>query len=223
MKSIEQVIEDQVKRWRAMSPVREGKAKSSPVVTISRQPGSGGRLIAKGIADRLGLNLFDREILQGVAESAKMSAFLLESLDEKGLNLVDDWVSSLVNERHLWPDQYLQHLMKVVGTIAKHGKAVIVGRGANFVLPRDRVFRVRVVSPLEDRIRHVAEDFGVDLSEAKRHVVRTESDRRAFVRRYFNADIGNPENYDLVINTGRMSLEAAVEAVVAAFSVRAGG
>jgi len=220
MKSIEQVIESQVKRWQAMSPAREGKAKPSPVVTVSRQPGSGGRLIAKGIADRLDLNLFDREILQGVAKSAKMSAFLLESLDEKGLNLVDDWVSTLVNERHLWPDQYLHHLMKVVGTIARHGGAVIVGRGANFVLPRDGVFRVRVVAPLEERVRHVADEFGVDLSEAKRHVVRAESDRRAFVRRYFNADIGNPENYDLVINTGRMNLEASIEAVVAALSKR---
>ena len=218
MKSIEQVIEDQVRRWQAMSPSPQDRAKLPPVVTISRQPGSGGRLIAKGIADKLGLNLFDREILQGVAESAKMSSFLLESLDEKGLNLVDDWVSSLVNERHLWPDQYLQHLMKVVGTIAKHGKAVIVGRGANFVLPTEGVFRVRVVAPQEDRVRHVVEDFGVDPSEAKRHVVRAESDRRAFVRRYFNADIANPENYDLVINTGRMSLETAIATIVAALS-----
>lgn len=218
MKSIEQVIEDQVRRWQAMSPSPQDRRKLPPVVTISRQPGSGGRLIAKGIADKLGLNLFDREILQGVAESAKMSSFLLESLDEKGLNLVDDWVSSLVNERHLWPDQYLQHLMKVVGTIAKHGKAVIVGRGANFVLPTEGVFRVRVVAPQEDRVRHVVEDFGVDRSEAKRHVVRAESDRRAFVRRYFNADIANPENYDLVINTGRMSLETAIATIVAALS-----
>jgi cytidylate kinase len=151
-----------------------------------------------------------------MAKSADVSAQLLETLDEKGLSVLEDWISSLVYDRHLWPDQYLQHLMKVIGTIGKHGRAVIVGRGANFILPADNRFRVRVVAPQKERIQHVARDFNIPEDEARRRVIRTESDRRAFIRKYFNADISDPINYDIVINTGTLSVDSAVNLIIAA-------
>jgi len=101
--------------------------------------------------------------------------------------------------------------MKVIATIGKHGKAVIVGRGANFVLPPERRFRVRIVAPLELRVQKVALDSDIPVDEAKRRVLRTDSDRSAFVRKYFNADISDPINYDLVINTEILSVNAATD------------
>ena len=71
------------------------------------------------------------EFIHDMAESARVSVRLLETLDEKGVSVLEEWISSLVDKRHLWPDRYLQHLMKIIGTIGKHGRAVIVGRGAN--------------------------------------------------------------------------------------------
>ena len=189
------------------------------MITLSREPGSGGRIVAQRLSEQLGLDLFHGEIIQQMAESAQISARLLETLDEKGLSVLEDWISTLVNERHLWPDQYLKHLMKVIGTIGKHGRAVIVGRGANFLLPKEDQFRVRVIAPLEIRAQNVARNFGVSNEEAKRRVIRTESDRRAFVRKYFHADIANPANYDLVINTEMLSIDGAVKAVTGALSL----
>ena len=214
-RSIQKIIDEQVKRWEMMRVEKREEA-VIPVVTVSREPGSGGRIVAKGIAERLGLDLFHREIIQQMAQSAHISARLLETLDEKGLSVLEDWVSTLVNERHLWPDQYLQHLMKVIVTIGKHGRAVIVGRGANFILPPEGIFRVRILAPLEMRVQNVARDFDVPVEEAKRRVLRTESARRAFVRKYFHADIADPVNYDLVINTGALSIEAAEKTVMGA-------
>ena len=214
-RSIQKIIDEQVKRWEMMRVEKREEA-VIPVVTVSREPGSGGRIVAKGIAERLGLDLFHREIIQQMAQSAHISARLLETLDEKGLSVLEDWVSTLVNERHLWPDQYLQHLMKVIGTIGKHGRAVIVGRGANFILPPEGIFRVRILAPLEMRVQNVARDFDVPVEEAKRRVLRTESARRAFVRKYFHADISDPVNYDLMINTGALSIEAAEKTVMGA-------
>ena len=97
----------------------------------------------------------------------------------------------------------------------KHGRAIIVGRGANFILPPDNRFRVRVVAPQQFRIENVAKNFNIPEREAKRRVIRTESDRRAFIRKYFNADIADPLNYDLIINTGTLSIDDAVNAIVA--------
>lgn len=62
----------------------------------------------------------------------------------------------------------------------------------------------------------MARDFGVTLDEARRRVLRTDSDRRAFIRKYFHADITAPVNYDLVINTGTLSVDAAVESILGA-------
>jgi len=214
-RSIQKIIDEQVKRWEMMRVEKREEA-GIPVITVSREPGSGGRIVAEGVAKRLGLDLFNREIIQEMAQSAHISARLLETLDEKGLSVLEDWVSTLVNEKHLWPDQYLQHLMKVIGTIGKHGRAVIVGRGANFILPPEGIFRVRILAPLEMRVQNVARHFGVPVQEAKRRVLRTESDRRAFVRKYFHADIADPVNYDLMINTGALSIEAAENTVLGA-------
>jgi len=210
-RSIQQIIEEQVKKWNIMRTEKRKEKADVPVITISRESGSGGRLVAKGIAKKLDFDLFHREVIQEMAKSAQMSSSLLETLDEKGLSILEDWISSLVYERHLWPDQYLQHLMKVIATIGKHGKAVIVGRGANFVLPPERRFRVRIVAPLELRVQKVALDSDIPVDEAKRRVLRTDSDRSAFVRKYFNADISDPINYDLVINTEILSVNAATD------------
>jgi cytidylate kinase len=213
MKSIEQIIDDQVKRWeRTRSEEGRGKI-AKPVITFSREPGSGGGIIAKKIADQLGLDYFHNEIIQKMAESASINERLLKTLDERGLSVLDDWLSTLVNERHLWPDQYLRHLLNVVGAIGRHGGAVIVGRGASFILPPESNLRVRVIAPLETRVRNVVRDFKVSYDDAKRRVLKTESDRRAFVRKYFHEDVGAAVNYDLIINTGKLSIDAAVEAV----------
>ena len=141
---------------------------------------------------------------------------MLATLDERGLSILEDWISSLVYQRHLWPDEYLQHLMNVIGTIGKHGRSVVVGRGANFILPPEQRFRVRITASQRWRIQNVARDFNLSENEAKRRVIKTESNRKAFIRKYFNADISDPTNYDLVINTETLSVGNAVDVIGAA-------
>ena len=212
-RSTEQIIEDQVQRWH-FSKRQPGKTKTPlKTITISREPGSGGDLIARGIAERLGYDLFHQKVLHEMARSAHVSRQVVQSLDEKGLNILEDWIASLIHRRHLWPDEYLQHLLKVIGTIGRHGNAVIVGRGANFLLPLNDSFRIRVIAPREFRAHKVSDTFGIPLEEAKRRILKTESDRKAFVRKYFYEDIADPANYDLVVNTGTISIDEAVEGI----------
>ena len=212
-RSIEQIVDEQVKKWgfdRSKKPV---ETSAITMITVSRDPGSGGRLVAKGIAECLHFDLFHQEVIHEMAQSAKVSSRVLESLDEKGLSMLDDWVSAVVHQRHLWPDEYLQHLLKVIGTIGKHGNAVLVGRGANFVLPIENTFRLRIIAPRAFRAEKVAQEYDMPIKEAQRRILKTESDRRAFIRKYFHADIEDPNNYDMVINTGTLRLEEAIDGV----------
>jgi cytidylate kinase len=216
MKTVTKIIEEQVQRWQILSQERTVETKGISVVTLSGEPGSGGRLVASKLAEKLGIDIFNKEVINEMAKSADVSEKLLETLDERGLSTLEDWISGLVHDRHLWPDEYLKHLLKVIGTIGKHGRAVIVGRGANFILPADKRFAARIGAPQAWRIDNVSREFGISREDAKRRVMRTESDRRAFIRKYFNADITDPNNYDLVINSATLSVESAVNVISAA-------
>ena len=215
MKAIHQLIEEQVRRWEILR--RESiEQKTIPVITLSRQPGSGGKFVAKAVADRLGLDIFHQELINAMAENADTSTRVIRTLDERGFSMIEDWVSAAISDRHLWPDEVSRVLMRVIGTIGRHGNAIIVGRGANFILPPENRFRVRIIAPLEMRVNRVAETFGVTKEEAKRRVLRTESDRRAFVRKYFHSDINDPANYDMVLNAGTLSVDSAAVAICSA-------
>ncbi|NNG01783.1 MAG: cytidylate kinase-like family protein [Desulfobacteraceae bacterium] len=216
MKSIQKIVEEQAHRWQLLHAKAPEAPRTLPVVTVSREPGSGGKLVAQGIAEELGLDLFHQEVIHEMAKSAKVSMRLLETLDEKGLTVLEEYISSLVHREHLWPDGYLKQLLKVIGTIGGHGRAVIVGRGANYVLPADHRFRIRVIAPKAFRASKVAAQFDISPDEALRRIIRTGSDRKAFVRKYFNKNISDPLNYDMILNTGTMSISHCVSAVCAA-------
>lgn len=214
MRTVEKIVEEQVHRWNLLR--REAaEPPQTLVVTVSRQPGSGGRLVAQAIASKLGLDLFHQEVLHEMAKSARMSERMVQTLDERALSVLEDTITSLVQRRHLWPDEYLRHLLRVIGTIGRHGRAVVVGRGANFILPAEGRFRLRVVADRAFRARQVAEQFTVTEEEALRRIDQTDANRRAFVRKYFHADIADPLNYDMVINTGVLTIEQAADAVCA--------
>jgi cytidylate kinase len=216
--SIARFVKQQIRKWEK-DPATEDRQQKIRihVITVSMKPGSGGTLVAQEVADRLGFDYFHRGIIEGIAKSAKIRASVIDTLEKERLG-IEDFISSLYKDQYLYPGIYMQHLVKVVNTIADHGRAVIVGRGANFILPPEERFSVRVVAPLEIRIQNVARAYKVSAEKVKKRVIGRESRRSAFIRKSYNADISDPENYDLTINTGRMSIESAVEAVIAAVS-----
>jgi cytidylate kinase len=223
---IDRMVAQQVDKWRKLldKALKHGieieKYKGGPVITISREPGSGGSEIARRLAKALDMDLIGAQIIQHVADSAKMSRKVIESLDEKEVSFRDTLLSSLFGEYRPWPGEFLQHLTRVIGTIGVFGNTIIVGRGANHILPREKAFKVRIIAPLEYRIKYFMEDRGYSKAEAEQYVVKTENNRKAFVQKYFNADVADPKHYDIIINTEGMSLEAATQAIIAAFKKR---
>ncbi len=229
--AMDRMVEQQLKKWRMRIGEGEGldvfdygleieKVKGGPVITISREPGSGGSEIARKLATDLSMDLMGGQIIQHVAESARMSRKVIESLDEKEVTMRDTLLNTLFRDRHLWPDEYLQHLTKVIATIGRYGNVIIVGRGASYILSQAEAFRVRIIAPLEYRIRRVMEDRKYERAQAEQYVVKRENDHKSFVRKYFNADVTDPNQYDIIINTGKVTIEGGAEAVKVAFKMR---
>lgn len=214
-KSFEKFIHEIMEKWDHLhhkdiiqSPV------GITVVTVSSEPGSGGQVIARGIAERMGYDLFMRDIIQEIAERADISASVIESIEKERLSGIEDFIATLVSRRYLWPEVYLQQLMKIVSVIGKHGKAVIAGRGANFILPPLERLSIRVIAPMELRVQNISRLLKLSEEDARKRMVMKEAKRKAFVRKSFNADIADPINYDLVFNTEYIRYEAAVETVL---------
>ena len=84
-RTIQQIIEDQFKKWKAQK-FEEEESGVLPVITVSREPGSGGELIAKRLSEKLNLDLFHQEVIHEMAQAANVNAALFETLDEKALN-----------------------------------------------------------------------------------------------------------------------------------------
>lgn len=217
-RSIQKIVDDQVLQWNRIHAEKKKPAKGISVITVSRESGSGGTILASRLAKALKFDLFHREVIQEMAESANISERIVKTLDEKGLSVLEDSIASLINERHLWPDQFLRHLMKVIGTIGKHGRAVIVGRCAHCIIAHDSALRIRVIAPPALRVHNISQRLDVTEAEARKRMLKMDADRRSFARKYFYADVSDPLHYDLVINTARIGIDTAVESIKGALS-----
>ncbi|MGP8154648.1 MAG: AAA family ATPase [Smithella sp.] len=218
-KTLDRLVNEQITRWQS-NRKRKYKKPIRPVITISRLPGCGAWNIAKQLSEDLEIDFFDQEIVDQIAKNADVSRRVVETVDEQDNSIVLDWLSALTAERHLWPNEYLDQLTRLIGTIGAHGHAVILGRGASYILPKEICLRVLVVAPLEIRIRNVGETYKVSEKVARQNVMGKESERVAFIRRYFNADMLNPVNYDFVFNTEMCEKDAVVEMIKTAYNTR---
>jgi cytidylate kinase len=219
-RSLDALVADQLAKWQQQRMAQKRKALPPKFcISISREPGCGGSEVARRLAKVLGMDLVGAQIIQQIAERTGISEQVITSLDEKEVSLLDSWIDSMFRSRHITPDEYLSKLTHVVGTIGRQGNTVIVGRGAQFILPPRETFRVWLIAPLEQRIRHVMRSTKNDYVTAEQYVHKTEADRDAFHRRYFHDDWTKPENYDMVVNTGNMGIEGAVAGIKAAYGV----
>lgn len=220
-RSLDHIVGEQITKWENERIEQKKKAERDrplPCITISRDPGSGGTEAARRLGQDLRMDLMGSKIIQQVAERADISEKVIASLDEKEVRLRDSWLDSLFRDCHMWPDEYVRHLTKVVGTIGKQGNAIIIGRGGQFILPPKETFRVRLIAPREVRIRNVMRDSATDFKNAERYIDKTEADRNAFLRKHFHADWADPGYYDLIVNTGSLGIGGAVEVIKTAFA-----
>ncbi len=211
------IIEQSEKFERSLSDKVKNSQPAIPTVTIAMEPGSGGSLIADSMAKRLGFRLYSKSLLVSMAHKAEVKQSVLEEIEKGRPSLFEDFVSSILPKNdYVYKGQYFEMLKDTISTIANIGKAVIVGRGANFIVPPEKRFSIRVVAPLEIRIKNVAFYYKVTLAEAEKRIANRQAKRKAFIKENFRKNIKELMYYDLVINTERMDLETCTEMVIGA-------
>ncbi|HEY9173815.1 MAG TPA: cytidylate kinase-like family protein [Verrucomicrobiae bacterium] len=194
-------------------------------VTIAREAGSGAHTIAEKLAARLQAQasptarpwtVFDRNLIEQVLEDHHLPARLARHLSEDRTTQFEDIMNDLFDV-HPPSWELVRQTAETILRLAHLGKVILIGRGANLVTARlPNVLHVRLVAPLEQRIAHMQELRKLDRREAAALVRREDRERARYLKRYFKADVGNPLLYHLVINTGLVGYDEAVELIVSA-------
>ena len=162
------------------------------------------------LAERLTIPVFDKEILNAIAEEAHVEKHVLERLDERVDGLKGAWLRYLVTGESLFKDTYRRNLVSVVLAIASHG-GVILGRGANFILSHLPVLRLRIVGTRERCVSRYANEEGVQQRATESLIAQTDEGRREFIRKLYQREIDDPLGYDLVLNSDRLTLARIAE------------
>jgi cytidylate kinase len=189
-----------------------------PYITVSRQLGSGGTRIAERLGESLGWRVVDRQLLKHIAERTDTSERALLARDEKASGILDDYLSHLFVPDDLGQGGYLREMTRLVASFAREGRVVILGRGANWFLDPKRGLRLRIVAPLEERAGNLAEFEDIDEREAERRILSNDEEQRAFVRQTYGKDIDDAGGYDMILNTGVLDLELAVDCAATALA-----
>jgi cytidylate kinase len=194
----------------------EGPAGERPAftVTISREVGALGTTVGTEVATRLGWPLYDHEIINKIAEEMGKPTTHVRGVDERQFSWLEECLAGLMSEYRVNPSEYLKHLIGTVRGLGARGRCVIVGRGANFILPPETTLRVRLVADLKDRINVIGRLRGISDRDARRWIEEVEKERTRFVQSNFGKDVADPRHYDLVLNTSRLSPEECAETII---------
>ena len=191
--------------------------KITPDITISRDPGSGGKLVAKMVAKRLSWKMLDKEILIKLSHELGVPAKEFADVDEHTRGWIADSLHSLLNPNYINDLHYIAHLKKIVLKAAENEDVVILGRGANHILPPERSLRIRITASFSQRVKNTMKHEGKSRIDAEEWVKHVEEKRVRFVKQYFGVNPYNPWHYDLVINTDTIDLKQAADMIVEAY------
>jgi CMP/dCMP kinase len=203
-----------------------------PVVTISRQFGAGGSSVAGIVAAELGAEVVDKTLIVEVARRLNITTGEVEAEEERPRPLLDRLVRSFSTLEPAmgagWAPPYPDPLFdprkavvelteQVIHEVTAGGNVVIVGRGAGFCLHDvPNVFRVFLRAPEEFRVRTLIERLGLGEDAVRRKMHETDANRAAYIHQLYHKDWCDPEEYDLIVNTGRLGYQATAEVILRA-------
>lgn len=209
-----------MKRWEVEHRANFPRPGGAPCVAISRQHGSGGETIGRQVAEWLDYGFFGKEIVDQIAQQEHVQRDLVAGLDERVADAIHRYVIDAFRSRAFRETDYLRGLVRVMGTLGQRGMAVILGRGAAYILPPERALRVLLIAPRAVRVERFAKEHSIPVAEAADRLEHEDALRRDFLHVQFGVDPDDPTLYDLVVNSERMDAKAAARVVIEALRRR---
>lgn len=230
-KDLEQIVNERVLTWRARQRKLDGQPFAGPstraagteqhhMIAISREYGSLGSALGRALAGALGVSFYSQDLVHEIAMAAHVSDDIVATMDEQAHGRLDGMIREMLAGEAFTDDDYLHYLKGVLRLLARRGPGVVIGRGGHLILQVERTLRVRTYAKIESRVENVVRREGLSPDRARAKILEMDRQRSVFYRRYFGIDVANPENFDLMLNTGDLAVSQCVRIVRAAFQAR---
>lgn len=189
------------------------------IITIGRQFGSGGKCVAEVLGKRLGIPVYDHELIMKAAQESGFSAEFFEQSDEKrrffSLSSIFASADSPETENYMSDKGLFRIQCETIMSIAEQGSAIIVGRCSDYVLrDRDNTLDVFLTSPAEKRAARVSARQGIDFGKALEIVEKEDRNREEYYNYYTFGNWGVASNYDLCIDSSKVGDEGAADIII---------
>lgn|SRR5574337_590652 len=185
------------------------------IITISHEMGAGGPEIGTALAQRLGYHYVDQELISDAAHRYGLLEEKLSHLDESKPTLFERFDTET--------RRYITVIQTTLYEFAEQDNVVLMGRGGQWLLRGiPHAFRIRAIAPFELRVKRAAKKLAGQMGEVvnpravTEMVKRDDAEKSGRMRYLYEADVNDPRLYELVLNTEKLSTDAAVELVAVA-------
>lgn len=198
------------------------------LITISRQCGSGGHTIGEKVSERLGIPLYDKKIMELVAERSGLSLKTVREQGEYASRSLLYSIATLVSKSYsvdmdnrgkmALPDQINAYQVEVIRELAGQGSGIFIGKCADSILEDDPdCLHVYISGDLEDRKKRVTAEHGIPPEEAEAHVLDRDKKRATHYRYFTDRVWGTASNYDLCLNSSFWGIDGCVDIIAGWF------
>lgn len=188
------------------------------IINIGRQFGGGGVAVARELGRKLGIPVYDKELIKKAAQESGFSAEFFEESDEKKrfFSLSSIFANRFSETENYMSDRGIFKMQsQAIRTIAEQGSAIIVGRCSDYIL-RDLDFTLDVflTSPLEVRAARISERTGLSLEEATALAEEKDKKREEYYNYYTFTDWGVASTYDLCLDSSILGIEGTADFII---------
>lgn len=215
--------------WHRLGQNSAAMASLRTFVTVSRQPGAGGFAFAQGLVERLnGLpcgdwTAWDNELFDRVWLERSVQEEVIQVLAEQPLGWLQTLCENATDPTRRQNEEFgaYQHVAMMLRALAMAGHTVLVGRGGQFITEQMRGgIHLRLVAPLEHRIKYMMDKFDLTQRQAASRIAKTEHDRELFYHRFWKCKDLGPETFALTLNAGELTIDEMVESVLPLIRMR---
>ena len=188
------------------------------IINIGRQFGSGGLLVARALGEKLGIPVYDQELIEKAAEESGFSRDLFARSDERRsiLSLSGYFETGRFGQadNYLGDNQLFSLQSHVIRTIAESGPAIFIGRCSDYVLRDMYCLDVFITSPKEVRVRRVAQRMGITPEDAASLIRKKDRTRENYYNYYTFGHWGVASNYDLCVDSSVLGIDGTAEMII---------
>ena len=182
------------------------------VITVSREYGSGGRYVARLVADKLGIKFYDKELIIKLSKQTGLSEEYIEENEQKRTMI--DSLDNVMYNGLSGADELFVKQSEIIKELADKESCVIVGRCADFILKENsNIVKVFIYSNEADKIKRATEIYGFDKEKAKKEIKRIDKLRANHYKHYTGNEWKEYVNYDICINSDKFGVEKSAEII----------